>query len=240
MTPHQGGNGMRSQSQILAFSLFAWLVAPCVGVAQGNWKESKNSDGIQVFSRQKVGSPFAQVKATLKVKAEPEAVLPHLLDIENQKNWVAECKESSVVGQRTSAFDFFVYNRIGIPWPFEDRDTVFRSKVRKLPENSGYVVFLRSVQDPKGPSPKSVVRMGSFEGQWLLERLPGKAGTLIDFRVHLEPGGNLTSVFVNSTASSLQFKTLDQLKQRLSETETTLVTAPVPEIGPIDPTIERP
>jgi hypothetical protein len=211
-------------------------------LALGNtWKQTKNSDGIEVFAREKSGSNFSQVRATLQVPVEPELIVPFLQDIEGQKKWVAECKASSVVGAKASPWDFAVYNVVGIPWPFEDRDTVYKTKVRRLPAEKGFVMFLRSVPNaPSAPTPKGVVRMKSFEAQWLLERLPSQAGTKIDFRLHLDPGGNLTPVFVNLTASSLQYTTLKNLQALLADTSSLIrLSAEVPEVGPIDPSVEQ-
>jgi hypothetical protein len=56
----------------------------------------------------------------------------------------------------------------------------------------------------------------------------------------LDPGGNLTSVFVNNTATRLQFKTLSNLRDRLKENKPGLLAGEVPELGPIDPSVENP
>jgi hypothetical protein len=223
---------------LLSFQIVVGFSAVAFG--QANWKLTKDTQGIQVFAREKPNSPFLQIKAVATFNAEPEDILPFLADVEGQKNWVAECKASSIVGSKSSPWDLFVYNQISIPWPFEDRDTVFRSKIRKLSENKGFAVFLRSVGEPAGPSSQNSVRAKSFEGQWLLERLPNKSGTLVDFRIHLDPGGNLTSVFVNNTATRLQFKTLSNLRDRLKENKPGLLAGEVPELGPIDPSVENP
>jgi hypothetical protein len=206
--------------------------------AQGQpaWKKEKSEDGIEIFSRSRAGSAYNEVRGVAEYDAPPETLLPLFRDADGYRGWLAECKRSGAVGVRQGPNDFFLYAVIGIPWPFEDRDTVVKAKIRRLPEGKGYVVFLRSMNDELAPPRNGLVRMKSLEGRWLLESLPsGK--TRAEFRIFLEPAGSLTSAFVNGTAASIQLKTLKNVREKLTKLERG-GPLDVPELGPLDPAMD--
>ena len=206
-------------------------------VAQA-WQKENSEEGIEIFTRSVPGSDFKEVKALATVNAKPEQIITLLREVDSHSAWVADCKESRSVGTKLSPNDTYEYNLIGIPWPFEDRDTVFRSKIRKLPGNEGYVAFLINMNDELVPQRKGIVRMKSFRGQWLLQNL-GSGKTSVSFSAHFDPGGSLSSVFVNKTTAALQLKTLRNLREKLEKETIPVSEVPVPELSIVDPQPEK-
>jgi hypothetical protein len=204
--------------------------------ANGAWKIEKKSEGIEVSSRPRPFSSFSEMRGQVVYDAPPEALIPLFRDANAFRSWLAECKASSAVGTKQGPNDFHLHAVIGIPWPFEDRDTVVKAKIRKLPEGKGYVVFLKSMGDSLVPERKGLVRMKTLEGRWLLEVAEG-GRTKAEFRFFIEPAGSLTPMFVNATASSIQFKTLRNVRERLPQLGRPPADIDVPELGLLDPSI---
>lgn len=205
--------------------------------SSGGWKVEKQDGGIVISSRSREGSSYNEVRGVAEFDAPPEAFIPIFRDAEGYKSWLAECKESGSVGTRQGPNDFHLYAVIGIPWPFEDRDTVVKAKLRKLAGDRGFAVFLKSMNDELVPARKGLVRMKSLEGRWILEALPG-GRTKAEFRIFLEPAGSLTPVFVNTTAASIQLKTLKNVADRLKKMGKGQPAGEVPELGPLDPSAD--
>lgn len=204
--------------------------------APGPWKVEKNADGIVVSSRTRPQSAYAEVRGETVYDAPPEALISLFRDANAYSLWLAECKHSSAVGTKQGLNDFYLHAIIGIPWPFEDRDTVVKAKVRKLPKANGYVVFLRSMNESLVPERKGLVRMKTLQGRWLLEATEdGK--TRAEFRVFFEPSGALSPAFVNSMSTRIQHKTLRNVRERLSQLERPTADLGVPELGLLDPTL---
>lgn len=212
--------------------------ATTIAEASGPWKTVKESDGITVSTRARTSSTFAEVRGQVEYDAPPEAFVPLFRDAGGFSSWLAECKESSAVGTKQGLNDFHVHAVVGIPWPFEDRDTVVKVKIRKLQApRKGFVVFLRSMGDDLVPVRKGQVRMKTLEGRWVLEATEG-GKTRAEFRFFIEPSGSLSPVFVNSTASSIQYKTLRNVRERLHKITRPQGDVDVPELGLLDPAID--
>lgn len=206
------------------------------GSAGGAWEKEKSEDGIEISSRSRTGSAYRELRGTTVIDAPPEAFLPLLRDAEGYRSWLAECKASNAVGTKQSPNDFHLYAVIGIPWPFEDRDTVAKVKVRRLPGSKGVVAFLRSMNDELAPTRKGLVRMKSLEGQLLAEGIGGGKSRL-ELRIFLEPAGSLSPVFVNSTAASIQLKTLKNVRDRIAKLARLPGSLDAPELGITDPSL---
>jgi|GEM_PF-4753851 len=229
MVPSWVGAGLGGTLTCLCFATTA--------LADPGWKVEKEGDGIEISSRSRAGSAFNELRGKATFDAPPEALLPLFRDADSYSSWLAECKESEAVGTRHGPYDFSLYAVIGIPWPFEDRDTVAKAKIRRLPEGKGYVVFLRKSDDSLKSPQNGRVRLAAFEGRWLLTPVAG-GRTQAEFRIYIEPSGSLTPVFVNGTAASIQFKTFKNVRDRLAKRNAAPAVSDVPELGLLDPAVE--
>jgi hypothetical protein len=92
------------------------------------------------------------------------------------------------------------------------------------------------MNDELAPTRKGLVRMKSLEGQLLAEGIGGGKSRL-ELRIFLEPAGSLSPVFVNSTAASIQLKTLKNVRDRIAKLARLPGSLDAPELGITDPSL---
>jgi len=197
----------RSVFPLLMFG-FVYLSAQETG--DDGWKLAKVKDGITVYTRVPEGYKLKEYKAETIVDAPPERVLHVLTNADRYSDWMSGLKETRLLKSEGDSV-FYVYARISVPWPFDDRDEVSRSCIRKDTIPGGYFMPIR-LMSGLAPKVKGVVRMTNGKGYWLMEPLPG-GKTRVVHQFIGDPGGSMPAWIVNIFIVDSPYKSLMGLKK---------------------------
>jgi hypothetical protein len=148
------------------------MVLPTITVAGGKWKLIVDKDGITLFAREVSGHSEMQFKGVCIVSRPLESVVSVLSDTASYPKWFFKCIEAKKIPtENPSEFHFLLYVAIDTPWPFTDRDVVYKTEVT-IDFASGKVA-IRSIalKRPIIPLRRRYVRITDSENQWILERI---------------------------------------------------------------------
>ena len=148
------------------------MVLPVISGADDQWQLIDESDGITLYAREVSGHSEMQFKGVCMVNRSLASVISVLSDTASYPRWFFRCIEANKIPTKNpSEFHFMLYVAIDTPWPFTDRDVLYKSEV-KIDFASGKVVIHSiALETPLIPLKKQFVRITDSEQQWILERI---------------------------------------------------------------------
>lgn len=150
---------MQSIHPLFLLTLMIFTTSVCAN----EWKQVKNSNNVQIFSK-KHDDGHAEVKAVTRIAAHPHALLHLLDDTVHAPNWISNCK-------RVETIDWFgakertVHAYFNAPWPFTDRDMITFSTTHIDKQNKTVTIDIID----KGQQYSLLhqyVRMENVKGKW--------------------------------------------------------------------------
>ncbi len=176
------------------------------------WKLAKVKDGIKIYTRIPEGSKLKEYRAETIIEATPERILEVLINANRYSEWMSGVKETRYMKNEGDS-SFYIYARLSVPWPFDDRDEVSGSVVMKDTIPGGYFMPIRLVSGVV-PEKKGVVRMTNGKGYWLIEPLSGGKTRLVHQFIG-DPGGNMPAWIVNIFLVDSPYKSFLGLRQEV-------------------------
>ena len=198
--------------------LFLLICIQIAGLSQAdttiNWKLSKEKNGIQVFTRTIEGTKFKEYKTICEVDATPEELLDILVDVDSYTEWMAHVKLAEILKLEGDS-NFYVYSEVAIPWPFDNRDEVTLSAIKRTEDSAEITIEITIITDYL-PEKKGIVRMPSGSGQWVFTPLEnGK--TKVYHRFGGDPGGKIPAWIVNMFLVDGPYKTMLSLQEQAAK-----------------------
>src|SRR6188472_1057645 len=93
--------------KLMTLVLFSTFASAAFG--QYNWKLSKDEDGIKVYQSEVKQSKYKSIKVECTLEGTYDKLMAILNDVVNQKNWVYNNKNSSIL-KRINASEFYYYS----------------------------------------------------------------------------------------------------------------------------------
>ena len=200
---------MKNKAQLLLICVCCILSFEAF--SQTEWKLDKNKDGIKVYTRIKENSDFKAFKATMTVGASTDEILKILKETVRYTKWYGYTKTATLLKQEKNVQ--YNYVETIFPWPFKNRDMVYKMTTLKLNNNS-IKISLEGIPDYIQEK-KGIIRMKKAEGYILLQ--PSGNTTEIIYIFHSEPGDNIPAWLANSSIAKLPFKTMYGLRKTVEE-----------------------
>ncbi|MEM7550154.1 MAG: SRPBCC family protein [Bacteroidota bacterium] len=175
------------------------------------WKQAKQKDGIAVWTKDSSEIDAKAFLAKTTINASQSDILKVLLEPSNYPEWLERCKKVEIIEQNGDSSQT-VYMKIGIPWPFQDRDMVQSLELSSSKEIS----VIEMINKPDAVEEKrGLVRLQNTGGQWKLKTIGTK--TEIQFTFWLDPGGLIPSMLANIFLVNGPYKNLLNLRQRVAD-----------------------
>ncbi len=189
----------------LFFLLVSLAFMPQVILADQPWKLVKHSDGIKVYSKMEDNSLIKTVKAETELKTTLSALFYLLTDVDNQPNWVYNCKKAEILKYEDN-LHWYYYTQIDAPWPVTDRDAVTYVETKQDPASK--TIIMKSVAVPDFiPESPEYVRIPELVSYWIFEPLAnGKIRVTLKLKINL--GGIIPQWVTNLLVSRGPFNTM--------------------------------
>ena len=198
------------------------MVLPAISVAGGEWELIVDKDGITLYAREVSGHSEAQFKGVCMVSRSLDSVGSVLSDIASYPKWFFKCIEAKKIPTEDSTtFQFFLYVAIDTPWPFSDRDVVYKTEVSIDYASGKVVIHSIALKKPLMPLRRRYVRITDSEHQWILERI-SVARTRITFINRTNAGGPFANFLSNPGIRDTTIHSLKNLKKIFSHQYDTL------------------
>lgn len=182
--------------------------------AQSEWKVSIEKDAIRVSTREVPGSKFKEYKGEMLVKASLSCLVTMLDDVDNQKNWLYDCKEAKRLKtiSKSEGVNYFLQTA---PWPVSERDLIVKYILVQNEKTKVVTAELTGVKDYIAEK-KDIVRVPSFKGKWELTPV-GKGIVKVVYQAHSETGGSIPASIANSACVDIPFYTLKNMKLEMEK-----------------------
>ena len=198
------------------------MVLPAISVAGGEWELIVDKDGITLYAREVSGHSEAQFKGVCMVSRSLDSVGSVLSDIASYPKWFFKCIEAKKIpAEDSTTFQFFLYVAIDTPWPFSDRDVVYKTEVSIDYASGKVVIHSIALKKPLMPLRRRYVRITDSEHQWILERI-SVARTRITFINRTNAGGPFANFLSNPGIRDTTIHSLKNLKKIFSHQYDTL------------------
>lgn len=201
---------------IISAAALALIALPGDSRATPRWKRILVEDGVTVSTREVPGRSFPTFRGEGVIHAGIYDVLAVISDIARYPHWVEKCKTARVL-QKISEREYIIYQRIDVPWPVSDRDSVNRSRAVVDQRRQRVNIKFWAVRDRRMGKVDGVVRMEDIRGHYLLIAL-GEGRTRIAFEVDADPGGLLPAWVAKLATRRLPLRTIQNLRLRVRRT----------------------
>jgi hypothetical protein len=197
------------------------MVLPTISVAGGEWKLIVDKDGITLFAREVSGHSEMQFKGVCIVSRPLESVVSVLSDTASYPKWFFKCIEAKKIPtENPSEFHFLLYVAIDTPWPFTDRDVVYKTEVNIDFALGKAVIRSIALKRPLIPLRRRYVRITDSEQQWILEKI-SVGRTRITFINRTNAAGPFANFISNPGIRDTMIHSLKNLKKILSHPDDT-------------------
>jgi hypothetical protein len=195
---------------ILIFSAYAFMAAGGDG-----WNLLADEEGVALYTRASADDGTSEIKGVCEVERPLETVGRVLSDVAFYPKWFFRCHQSRKIPAPDSTdLNFLFYIVIDTPWPFVDRDVVYKV-VTTIDSAAGKVVVHSTAVKTQPLAPKKdYVRITDSNLQWILEKV--SAGqTRITFINRTHAAGLWGDYISNSGARATTLHSLKNLKKLL-------------------------
>jgi len=175
-----------------------------------DWVQIKDKEGIQIYTRDVVGSPIVMAKGIITIDAQPETILKILDNNANHPNWIPYLQTSRRL-QVISDTERLEYNLFDAPWPASNRDFVFRVKAIPGRHKNSLLFSMKSEPSPLMPEQQGIVRGMLYESTFRLT--PLKSGkTEVELLFQADPRGWIPNWITNIAQRAWPYKVLKELR----------------------------
>ena len=197
----------------------AWQIRPVAAgeTETGGWEKLYVKDGITGYRRTTPDSNYAAWKGHGIVASPFFRVVAVYMDSDRSCEWLADCVENRFI-EKPDLEHQTSYNRTHLPWPFQDRDLVFTDHFAFDSKTRRVVDVMRSVEHPKAPERKGIVRAILLESTFEARAIDDEH-TFVEVSLHLDTRGFLPAWLVNMTSKNWPLETFTRLRKAAAGTK---------------------
>ncbi len=189
------------------------LCGVTLAAIESPWELKRNEQGIRVYTRPVAGSPLLEFRGETIVNVPVEKATAFYERENELTEWFHRSKESKLI-KKISDTESLLYLAADLPWPFFDRDGIYR-RVKSVDPATGAVIYeLHSAPDIYPPQ-KNRVRILYLNAEWRFTPLPDNR-TQVNYRTHTAPGGYIPPLLLNRFVVSIPFKTLLKFRAQVN------------------------
>lgn len=184
-----------------------------VSLSGQEWRQVRNKDDIQVYTRPVATSKFKEFRGVVELEASVSAIVAALQDVGSYPEWMPHSATSEVVSSQGDTE--LVYRLItDAPWPVQDRDGIYRMLFERRPGTREVRIQLTALPE-RLPEDPDYVRIQRLQGSWQLSPQPDGVVRVV-YQVLTDPAGKVPVWLINSTVVNQPFQTLSALRRRVA------------------------
>ncbi|MGH6648451.1 START domain-containing protein [Aquabacterium sp.] len=206
----------RPLSATLLAVLLTFALLPSQALAQEDWKLHKDTEGIQLYTREVPGQVLKNFRGVMQIDAPLRQVAAMLADVPAMPEWFFMLKESRFIkGEHVD--DSYVYLAMKGIWPVSPRDVIVHVKVRQDPVT---LTIHADVESEEGilPRQEGFVRLPSMRAKWRLTPV-NPQHTEVEISGSADPGGMIPLAIANFAVTVLPEQTLKKMRVHLARPE---------------------
>ena len=184
----------------------SFIILNLPALAAEDWELRKETDSIQVLTRDVQGSPYKAVKTTTVLRDIRLASLVALIeDAEACPQWADKCAESYVF-ERISESESYTYTHNDMPFPVKDRDVLAHVRWEQDPDTLE-VVMLSDAVEGKMDDVRGRLRLTEAKASWRFRPLDDGAVEITN-EAHINPGSSIPGWVTNMLLVDTPYQTM--------------------------------
>ncbi len=192
---------------LILFFAIAFLLS---GMGQNGWKLERDKDGIKVYTRATDQSPFDEFRATIKLNQSIHSFVAVMRDAESLPDWAYNVKNARTLKIMGDSLQYY-YSEVSIPFPFTDRDGIYRNRYTWNNDSSLLVIDIDILPDYIEEK-EGLVRIPFGKGFWRV-KVVGDNQLDVTFQMLVDPGGKVPSWMANMFIDDTPTYTLTKLRE---------------------------
>lgn len=200
----------RLVANVLLFFISAWFSFNSFSANGEKWKKVNEESNIEVFLKPSKNNTLDVMKGVGFVDGPPEKIAYILLDSTQKKNWDGLKKEK--VLEQKSPLDKVFYQAYEVPFPFSNRDIVFRITCEKTKE--GYLIKYNSEKHSKAP--KTIGERATIHANYFLKRIKG-GKTLASVEVIFDLKGDVPAFISNIISRKWPISVIKHVRRKIKQ-----------------------
>jgi hypothetical protein len=171
------------------------------------WKLIDDQNGIRTFERVISSNGLVAFRGEVIIHAPLKKVATVLVHQPHQKEWVHAYVKGSNVAE-INDLEYIQYSETKVPWPFENRDFVFRAKARTDVNPATMLISMKSEENLSAPVRDGVVRGEIVNSYYYLKERAGGRHTKLVVEMEVDPKGEIPLWLVNLSQKGWPHNTL--------------------------------
>ncbi len=196
----------------LIFGILFFYLTPVW--SQDDWELVKEKDGISVYTRKTELLEFKEFKGITCLDQPVSSFLAIITDVDNLTDWVYSVVEARLLKKSSDSLLIY-YAESKVPWPFDNRDGVYREKFEWDADKRVLVIQINCLPAYVKPN-DGIVRIPYAKGYWKVQEIE-KGKIEIIFQMLVDPGGSIPAWLANAFVIDSPFETLQGLKEVIKE-----------------------
>lgn len=193
--------------------LFFCIAFSQAGLAQYNWKLSKDKDGIKVFESSTSNSGYKSIKVECTIGGNFDKLAYVLTDVAHHKDWIYNNKNAYLL-KKLNPGEFYYYSETYLPWPMANRDAIAHMKITR--DTLNHCLNVVEVGEPNYlPEKSGIVRVPRFSVNWHVT-MPAANQLNIVYILEVEPGGNIPAWIANMFVDKGPYESFKKLEEIVS------------------------
>ncbi len=204
------------EKTILACLAGSALLVSATAMAGGSkWEKDGSKGGVTVYTRVVEGSEVKEVKAVGTIDKPTTDVFDFLIDSKKFLSVMPDVIKSDKIGECGENCGFW-FQKLEHP-PITDRFYVLKVQWKFTENEDGTTTIKRwwKATTEKAAPDKSGLRVEKLTGSWHFKPIENGTKTRFTYQNHVEMGGKIPLMLVNSAAVSNAYKFLQNLKKKL-------------------------
>jgi hypothetical protein len=185
----------------------------------GEWEKVAESDGIIGYARTTSESSVNEIKAIGTVDASIPVIEAVLRDEAAKPDYTYMCTEGcrlDIPGLKSTKDTYYSYHKVGMPWPFYDRDLVAKVEVM-IDGKTGALLFkIQSIPNDFRAEDEYVVRAPMTRAKWVLTPI-SESETEVLYQALADPGGYIPAFLINMFSHDMAISTIAELRKMVKK-----------------------
>jgi len=180
------------------------------------WMPISVDSGVKVYEGQVSDFNLVAFKGRDVLNHPMEDIISVLADIEHSDQWISSMAQAETV-ETIGPTECIDYNHQSAPWPFSDRDFVFRITTQIASDGKQVLFNLKSVEHPGKPVQRGIIRGNLLQSYVELTSLGDGNQTQIEIMMLVDPKGAIPVWLVNLVNRYWATNTINALRDYLDK-----------------------
>jgi hypothetical protein len=192
------------------FFILLFFISTLSLADNNRWKKINEEDQIKVYLKPSPTKFLDIMKGVGLVDGPPEKIAYILLDSTQKKNWDGLRKEKIL--ELKSSINKVFYQAYEVPFPFSNRDIVFRIICKKIED--GFILTYASENHIKAP--KTIGERAILNAKYILQKVKGNK-TLATVEVLFDLKGDIPAFISNIISKKWPISVIKHVRRKIKQ-----------------------